>query len=112
MTAPGLFELYQDAYLDIRDKHEVPGDPVLYNGWIYCETLPPKGWDRARYAAYFDEVTRLAGWYRAAREYAARRRKTAADRASYIEACQRFGVAGQGLRFAGEPALFQEGLFA
>jgi hypothetical protein len=112
MTTPDLFTLYQDTYLAIRAKHEHPDEPVLYCGWVYCETLPPKGWDRARYAAYFDEVTRLAGWYCVARKYAARRRKTGADRASYTEACERFGVAGQGLRFAGEPALVQEGLFA
>jgi hypothetical protein len=41
---------------------------------------------------------------------AARRRKTAADRDGYIKACEEFGVAGQDLRFVGEPALSQEGL--
>jgi hypothetical protein len=108
-TDSGLFTIYQDSYLAIRAQYEFPGEPVLYNGWIYCETLPPKGWSEARYRAYFGEVTRLAGWYRETLKYAARRRKTAADRARYTEACERFGVAGHDLRFAGEPA--QEVLF-
>lgn len=51
---------------------------------------------------------RLGRWYRAACEYAAKKRKTDADRTAYLEACDRFNVAGHDLRFAGEPepALF------
>lgn len=103
-----LFDTYRDAYLDIRTKYQHPDEPVLYSGWIYCETLPPKGWDRATYAAYFDEVTRLHGWYRAARSYASRKRKRPEDRVAYLAACDRFAVAGHSLRFANEPqtALF------
>lgn len=98
-----LFSIYRDAYLDIRAKYGHPDEPVLYLGKYYCEALPPKGWDRATYSAYFDEATRLHGWYRAARRYATKRRKTEADRAAYVQACDRFSIAGHDLRFAGEP---------
>lgn len=99
-----LFETYQDTYLGIRAKYGHPDEPILYRGWIYEETLPPKGWDKATYAAYFDEVTRLGGWYLAALTYAAKKRKKPEDRAAYLEACDRFAVAGHDLKFAGEPA--------
>lgn len=99
-----LFSVYKDTYLDIRAKYEHPDEPVLYRGKYYCETLPPKGWDRATYDAYFDEATRLHGWYHAARKYAAKRRKTEGDRVAYLQTCDRFNIAGHDLRFAGEPA--------
>lgn len=98
-----LFKIYQDTYLAIRDKYQHPDKPILYRGKTYCETLPPKGWSRETYGAYFDEVTRLAGWYRVAVRYAAKRRKTTQDRADYVAACDQYGIAGHGLRFAGEP---------
>lgn len=106
--AEPLFETYQDTYLAIRAKYGHPDAPVLYRGRVYCETLPPKGWDRATYTAYLDEVLRLGEWYRAAQQYAAKRRKTDEDRAEYDQACGRLQVDDGGARFAGEPepALF------
>lgn len=103
-----LFEVYKETYLGIRAKYQHPGEPVLYLGKVYCETLPPQGWDRATYSAYFDEVMRLDGWYAAARQYAAKKRKTPEDRTGYLVACDEYAVAGKDLRFAGEPepALF------
>jgi len=98
-----LFTIYQDTYLAICAKYEHPDEPILYGGKTYCETLPPKGWSRETYSAYFADVMALDGWYRDARRYAAKRRKTAQDRATYIAACDRHGVAGHDLRFAGEP---------
>lgn len=108
MTTTELFDIYRDAYLAIREKYQHPDEPVLYLGKHYCETLPPKGWDHATHTAYSDEVTRLANWYRAAWRYAAKRRKTADDRAAYEQMCDRLAVAGHDLRFQGEPepALF------
>ena len=41
---------------------------------------------QATYSAYFGEVTRLNGWYFVARKYAVKRRKSAGDRAEYLEA--------------------------
>lgn len=103
-----LFEIYQDAYLTIRAKYQHPDEPVLHRR-VYCETLPPRGWDRATYSAYFDEAIRLTDWYLAAWEYAAKKRKRPEDRADYLAACDRYGVAGHDLRFEGEPS--QDGLF-
>jgi len=100
-----LFKIYQDTYLAIRDKYEHPDEPVLYMGKTYCETVPPKGWTRETYSAYFAEVTRLNDWHQAATRYGAKRRKTTQDRAAYIAACDQYGVAGHDLRFAGEPDL-------
>jgi hypothetical protein len=99
-----LFTIYQEAYLAIRRKYGHPDEPVLYRGRVYCETLPPKGWEPSVYSAYFGEVTRLADWYRAAREYGAIRRKRPDDRTKYLQACDQFNVAGHDLRFEGEPA--------
>jgi hypothetical protein len=99
-----LFSTYQDTYLAIRARYGHPDAPVLYMGKVYCETLPPKVWDRATHASYFDEVSRLTGWYLEARRYAAKRRKTTADRAAYLATCDRFSIAGHDLLFAGEPA--------
>lgn len=99
-----LTTIYRDTYLAIREKYQHPDEPVLYMGRRYLETLPPKGWSKDTYAAYFGEVMRLNGWYRAALRYAARKRKTEADRAEYLAACEQFSVAGHELRFQGEPA--------
>ncbi|MFI9552634.1 hypothetical protein [Nonomuraea endophytica] len=99
-----LFEVYRDTYLAVRAKYGHPDEPIPYGERAYLEALPPKGWDRAQYATYFDEVTRLAAWYQAARRYAAKKRKTDADRSAYLVACDQYAVAGRDLRFAGEPA--------
>lgn len=98
-----LFGIYQDAYLAIRRRYDHPDEPVLYRGQRYLETVPPQSWSKDTYTAYFGEVMRLSGWYEAAWRYAARRRKTEADRAEYLRACDHFAVAGHDLRFEGEP---------
>lgn len=98
-----LLDIYRDAYLDIRTKYQHPDEPVLYLGRFYCEALPPGAWTRETYSAYFDEVSRLNGWYRAANRYGAKRRKTPEDRAAYLRACDEYAVAGHDLRFQGEP---------
>lgn len=100
-----LRTIYEDTYLAIRAKHGHPDEPVRYRGRLGAvETLPPKGWSKDQYTAYFAEVMRLSRWASTAFKYAAKKRKTDADRAAYLEACDRFGVAGHDLRFAGEPA--------
>ncbi|MEO3853713.1 hypothetical protein [Acrocarpospora sp. B8E8] len=99
-----LLDIYRDAYLAIRAKHGHPDEPMLYRGWVYCETLPPKGWDRTQYGAYFDEAHRLTAWYLVARTYAAKKRKTTEDRSAYLAACDRYAIDGHDLWFAGEPA--------
>jgi hypothetical protein len=108
-TGPALVDVYRDAYLSIRAKYGHPDPPIQVRPhYTYCEALPPKQWNQATYAAYFDEVMRLARWYRAAREYACIKRKRPEDRATYLAVCDREAVAGHGMRFAGEPepALF------
>ena len=101
--ADALFDTYRETYLAVRAKYQHPDEPVLYRGQVYCETLPPKGWSQSTYSAYLDEVMRLSEWYRAARQYAAKRRKTAEDRVAYVQACERLHVDAVGLEFAGEP---------
>lgn len=99
-----VFDIYRDTYLAIRAKHGHPDEPIPYGKRAYREPLPPKGWDRARYATYFDEVSRLAAWYQAALAYAVKKRKTAEDRSAYLAACDQYAIEGHDLRFAGEPA--------
>ncbi|MDL4815481.1 hypothetical protein [Actinomadura opuntiae] len=100
-----LRTIYEDTYLAIRAKYGHPDEPVSYRGRLGAvETLPPKDWSKTKYAAYFDEVMRLGRWFKAASKYAAKKRKTHADRTAYLEACDRYGVAGHDLLFAGEPA--------
>lgn len=108
MTTTDLCDIYRETYLEIRTRYQHPDEPILYRDYVYCETLPPRDWDKATYTAYFDEVTRLTGWYLQALQYASKRRKTSDDRAAYLRTCDEYAVAGHDLRFAGEPepALF------
>ena len=104
-----LFTVYQDTYLQVRRAHQHPGEPVLYRGWVYLETIKPRGWTDGQYSAYFADVLRVNDWYFAALDYAKASRKRGDHgeaRREYLEHCESLGIANADDIVFGDLALF------